>query len=107
MKPKNVELGFSEWFARFIRETGSGKRLLPSGKKIRKSTLIQYKFVYQLVREFEEKTGRVLRITLLSRGSVRLLNQEKRYWTNFYNDSVIFYMLKSSIWIIIVPVFLK
>ncbi len=84
MKPKNVELGFSEWFARFIRETGSGKRLLPSGKKIRKSTLIQYKFVYQLVREFEEKTGRVLRITLLSRGSVRLLNQEKRYWTNFY-----------------------
>ena len=40
MKPKNIVLAFSDWFERFIRESASGKRLLPNGKKIRLGTLL-------------------------------------------------------------------
>lgn len=71
MKPKNVVLAFSEWFEKFIRESYSGKRLLPNGKKIRLGTLLQYKMVYQLVLEFEQRTGKRLRICLLNRAGLR------------------------------------
>ncbi|MBL0267860.1 MAG: hypothetical protein IPP99_04075 [Chitinophagaceae bacterium] len=81
---KNVVLAFSDWFERFIRESYSGKRLLPNGKKIRPGTLLQYKMVYQLILEFEQRTGKRLRICLLNRAGLRFLNQEKRHWTHFY-----------------------
>ncbi|MBK6828721.1 MAG: tyrosine-type recombinase/integrase [Chitinophagaceae bacterium] len=84
MKPKNIVLAFSDWFERFIRESASGKRLLPNGKKIRLGTLLQYKMVYQLILEFEQRTGKRLRICLLNRAGLRFLNQEKRYWTHSY-----------------------
>lgn len=71
-------------FQKFITASKTGRRLMPSGKKVRKGTLEQYTATYKLLQDFEisEKTN--LTIQLIHRASLRALIKEKNYWFRFY-----------------------
>ncbi|MBK6935449.1 MAG: hypothetical protein IPH18_00060 [Chitinophagaceae bacterium] len=64
-------------FQKFITASSTGRRLMPSGKKIRKGTLVQYHCVYKLLEEYEATLDAPLRIQLLNRSTLRLLQKEK------------------------------
>jgi len=68
----------------FINACVSGRRVLPSGKKAGKTTIGQYLFVAKLLRQFENQQREPLRICLLHRCSMRVIQQEKNYWNRFY-----------------------
>lgn len=72
------------WFCKFMAATATGRRLMPSGKKIRKSTQMQYLHVYKLLCEFESCLPQPLRIRLVHRSSLRELQREKNYWAVFF-----------------------
>ena len=71
-------------FDRFIKASRSGRRLTPSGKKITKGTIRNYSYVYKLIEEFESTSGSKLRVQLLHRASLRILQREKNYWNRFF-----------------------
>ena len=63
---------------------------MPAGKKIRKGTISQYRCVYSLLKEFEETQETPLRIQLLNRSSLRVIQKEKNYWLRFYKKFSLF-----------------
>ncbi len=71
-------------FQKFITASFTGRRLMPSGKKIRNGTLQQYKYAYLLVEQFEARQKETLRIQLLKHNSLRFIQKEKNYWERFY-----------------------
>lgn len=71
-------------FQKFITASCTGRRLLPSGKKITKGTIVQYQCAYALLQEFESLQPEPLRIIILHRSSLRLLQREKNYWLRFF-----------------------
>ena len=73
-------------FRKFIIASNSGRRLMPSGKKVRKGTLTQYDCVLLLLEEFEQSLPEPLRIQLLHRASIRLLQKERKYWMRFFKQ---------------------
>ena len=73
---------FLKEFALFIKSSKTGRRRMPSGKKITKGTLTQYQCVRNLIRDFECNQKCVLRIVPLKRSSARLIQKEKFYWKN-------------------------
>lgn len=95
MKPARQLLLLPE-FQKFITASSSGRRLMPSGKKIRKGTLVQYHCVYKLLEEYEATTDAPLRIQLLNRSSLRLLQKEKNYWDRFYKKFAAFLYQKKK-----------
>ena len=84
MKKTTPQLQLSEQFHQFIRISRSGRRLTPSGKRITKGTIITYEYVEKLIQEFETNTQTKLRIQLLHRASMRMLQREKNYWKRFF-----------------------
>lgn len=76
-------------FELFIRASASGRRQVSTGKKISKGTIVQYKCVHKLLKEFELTQENNLRIIALNRCSVRVIQKEKKYWETifraFYN----------------------
>ncbi len=83
-KLKRIEL-LSE-FQKFITASKTGRRLMPSGKKVREGTLEQYNCVYLLLKEFQELQVVPIRIQLLTRNSLRLIQKEKLYWFRFFKN---------------------
>jgi integrase len=71
---------FLKEFELFIRSSKTGRRRMPSGKKITKGTLTQYQCVQNLIRDFEYNQSCVLRIVPLKRNSARQIQKEKLYW---------------------------
>jgi integrase len=71
-------------FRKFIIASSSGRRLMPSGKKVRKGTLIQYNCVLSLLEEFEQTLTEPIRIELVNKASLRTLVKEKNYWARFF-----------------------
>ena len=71
-------------FRKFIAASSSGRRLMSSGKKIRSGTIEQYECVFLLLEQFEKLQDEPLRITLLNRATLRLIQKEKNYWTRFF-----------------------
>jgi integrase len=82
-KKQNILLLLPE-MEKFITATVTGRRLTPSGKRIRSGTIEQYRHVCKLLKEFEEKQKEPLRILLLLRSTLRHLQQEKNYWKRFF-----------------------
>ena len=70
------------WFKQFIKESASGKRRTPAGKRIAKGTIEQYETVYKYLEKFEDAKGATLRIALLFGHQQRLYRREKAYWKN-------------------------
>ena len=71
---------------KFITATATGRRLMPSGKRIRTGTIEQYRHVYSLLRQFEERQQEPLRILMLHRSPLRHLQKEKNYWKRFFKN---------------------
>jgi integrase len=83
MKNNPRQLFLIPEFQKFITASSSGRRMMPSGRKIRKGTLQQYQYVLLLLQEFEKKVNHPLRIQLLHRCSFRTIQKERNYWARF------------------------
>jgi integrase len=84
MKRNTAQLLFSEQFSQFIKSSASGRRLSASGKRISKGTILNYRYAEKLIDQFEKKNNISLRIQLLHRASMRILQRERNYWHRFY-----------------------
>ena len=81
----------------FINDSKSGKRLMPSGKKIRCSTIEQYEVVAFLLQNFQLKNNIAYRILILPKAATSILQKEKNYWKKFFkNFSTYLYKERSS-----------
>lgn len=84
MKKTAPQIFLSEYFDKFIKASISCRRLTPSCKRITQGTIKNYRYAQKLLLEFEAKTQTILRIQLLHRASMRVLQKEKNYWARFY-----------------------
>ena len=84
MKKNSQQLLLLPEFQKFIVASSTGRRLMPSGKRIRPGTIVQYHYTYLLLETFEQQQPAPLRIQLLHRSSLRLIQKEKNYWNRFY-----------------------
>jgi len=84
MKNTTRQLLLIPEFQKFITSSSTGRRLMPSGKKVRPGTIQQYQCVYLLLQEFENIQGEPIKITLLNRATLRVLQKEKNYWLRFF-----------------------
>ena len=83
MKNKPQQVLLIPAFKKFITASFTGRRLMPSGKRLRIGTVKQYQIVLKLITEFETEQTAPLRILLLYRSSLRELKHEKNYWERF------------------------
>ena len=83
-------------FKKFITASTTGRRVMPSGKKVRVGTLKQYQCVLHLLEEFETYQTSPLRIQILQRASLRLLQKEKNYWARFFKQFSLFLYKKKN-----------
>ncbi|HYM93111.1 MAG TPA: tyrosine-type recombinase/integrase [Chitinophagaceae bacterium] len=90
MKKTTPQLLLVEQFSQFVKVSARGRRLTPSGKRIARGTIMNYRYVQLLLNEFEQKNHRQLRIQLLHRASMRLLQRERNYWARFFNQFSVF-----------------
>jgi integrase len=84
MQQKLKQLQFLSEFQKFITASSTGRRLMPSGKKVRTGTINQYRSVCTLLQEFEKSLDEPLRIQLLHRSGLRNILREKNYWSRFF-----------------------
>jgi len=84
MKKQAPQLPLLPAFNKFIAASSTGRRKTPSGKRISKGTIQNYCNAYRLLAAFQSGSGLPLRILLLHRCSLRVLQQEKNYWQRFY-----------------------
>ena len=77
-------------FKKFIIASKSGRRVMPSGKKIRPGTIEQYECVYKLLQQYQLSQHQPMRITLLHRSSLRTIRKEKNYWSRFFKNFAAF-----------------
>lgn len=84
MNKQFPQLLLSEQMHHFIKASCSGKRLNPSGKRITKGTITNYQYALDLLLEYEERYSVKVRILLLHRASVRIMQKEKNYWARFF-----------------------
>lgn len=90
MKKESRYLLLLPEFEKFITASATGRRLLPSGKRVAKGTIDQYRCVYLLLEEFERQLDEPLRIVILQRSSLRLIKKEKNYWLRFFRKFLVF-----------------
>lgn len=90
MKKESKQLLLLPEFQKFIVSSSTGRRMMPSGRKVRTGTIVQYQYAYYLLEEFAQTQAEPLRILLLHRSSLRLLQKEKNYWNRFYKKFSLF-----------------
>ncbi len=83
MKKVTKQLLLLPAFKKFITASTTGRRLQPSGKRIKPGTIEQYHHTYILLTEYC-RIYEPLRIQMLFRPSQRIIQQEKNYWWKFY-----------------------
>jgi len=71
-------------FEQFIKDSRSGRRTGPNGRRIKPQTILNYHYVLKLLMEFCQKTGFYLRVRPVTRLNTRQLHVEKHYWKRFY-----------------------
>ena len=73
-------------FKKFISDTASGRRLTPAGKRICKGAVQQYMEVFKLLEQFNQLQNNPMRIQLLNKAPIRLLQSEKVYWKRLFRS---------------------
>ena len=73
-------------FKRFISDSASGRRVTPTGKRICKGSVEQFKYVFKLLEQFEQLQPNPIRIQLLNKASHRMLQSEKLYWKRLFRN---------------------
>ncbi len=71
---------------KFIRASASGRRQMPSGKKLRKGTITQYEVVYRLLQEFQQPGGVPIRLLRKNRYTARDCQKERVYWNRLFKN---------------------
>lgn len=90
MKKESLQILLLPEFQKFITASTTGRRLMPSGKKVRVGTIQQYSSVFVLLQAFEKSGNTPLRIQLLHRASLRLIQKEGHYWVRFFKNFCLF-----------------
>ncbi len=80
------EYDFIRMYDRFMRDSSSGRRLQPNGKRISKGTVINYGYTRLLLTRFVEDRKFQLRIIPLHQSGRRGAAAEARYWKKFYQQ---------------------
>jgi integrase len=79
-------LDFFKLFEKFIRDSRTGRRLQPNGKRISSGTIQNYQYTLQLLQRFCIARSFELRIRPVRRLGLRELAAEKKYWKKFYQQ---------------------
>ena len=74
-------------FNKFINASATGRRRQPSGKRVSKDVVEQYRIVSRLIAQFEYANGKPLNIRLMHRATLRQQQKEARYWYVFYRTT--------------------
>lgn len=77
-------------FEQFVSDSYKGKRLKSDGRKIKSQTIDNYRYVLQLLRDFERCKSTTIRIQEVSGRNKQALQKEQRYWKKFYLDFTTF-----------------
>ncbi len=83
---RKKEMPFFELYARFIRDSKSGRRLQPNGKKLAAGTIVAYVCNLKLLKKFCNDTGFELRFRSIKHLTQREMKVEKNYWIRFYKQ---------------------
>jgi hypothetical protein len=75
---------FFEMYDRFIKDSKSGRRLQPNGKKITEGTISNYRYTKLLLQKFCAEKSFDLRISNVRKLTQREIKAEKNYWLKFY-----------------------
>ncbi|MFT3683044.1 MAG: tyrosine-type recombinase/integrase [Ferruginibacter sp.] len=75
---------FFELYDHFLKDSRSGRRLQPNGKKVSAGTLDNYCYTKKLLQKFCAEKLFELRIRSISRLTQREIKVEKNYWAKFY-----------------------
>jgi integrase len=78
------ELCFFLLFERFIKDSKTGRRLQPSGKKLSSGTIANYSSTLKLVRSFSRSKNFPMRIRPIKYLNAREFEVEKNYWKKFH-----------------------
>jgi len=73
-------------FKDFISKTRKGKRLTKDGRQLSLSSIENYESVYKLLLKYEEFTGQIIEIPVISSTTQRLFITAKNYWEKFYKN---------------------
>ncbi len=71
-------------YERFLKDSRSGRRLQPNGKRISKGTIANYGFTLKLLKKFCVEKKFVLRIKPIKWLDCRKIEVERNYWKKFY-----------------------
>ena len=96
MKNKLQQVLLVPAFKKFITASATGRRLMPSGKRLRTGTVRQYQIVLKLLTQFEATQPAPLRIMFLRRTTLRELKKEKNYWERFIKQFADFLYKKKT-----------
>jgi site-specific recombinase XerD len=83
-------------FEKFIKDMQSGRRLQANGKKLRASTIKNYKVGLQYLQQFELKNNQPIIIPVFKSNNKREWSSCKKYWQNFYLQFTDFLYNKGS-----------
>jgi integrase len=86
MTKKSGIFSLMELYNKFIRDSRSGRRLQPNGKRVTAGTIESYQYTQKLIGEFCAKTNTDLRIRSVRKLPGRELLNEKKYWKRFYQS---------------------
>lgn len=81
---KKKELSFFDLYDKFLKDSVSGKRLQPNGKKITEGTIANYTYTKKLLQKFCIEKKFELRIRSVKTLTQRQTQTEKNYWAKFY-----------------------
>jgi integrase len=81
---KKKELSFFDLYDKFLKDSTSGKRLQPNGKKITEGTIANYTYTKKLLQKFCLEKKFELRLRTIKTLTQRQMHTEKNYWAKFY-----------------------
>ncbi len=73
-------------FQKFISDSRKGKRLQPSGTRIKQSTINFYDFVYLHLKHIESLQKTPIKLIIPTGNNKRDLQKEVKYWKNIYSQ---------------------
>lgn len=79
-----TEIDMIRWFETFIRENKSGKRLQKNGKRVSKTSIDNYSFILEYLKEYKVKAGIPLKINIQVNRTSAQNKATALYYKDFY-----------------------
>lgn len=84
MPSKKESICLLKLYDQFIRDSRSGRRMQPNGKKVSAGTIANYQFTRLQLQRFTEHSSFELRMRQLRKMNTSELKMQKKFWQNFY-----------------------